>query len=181
MIKFKKLDDELFGATLLAWTSQAANLGDIGLLLEKDIKRKLSWALEHNNGTDTHTYCLLNDAGEYAISLVEISHVLPSSVDNSRLKLLDITMEPNLNFEFVESPSEEVLKDCFLALSESIVESLILTYDELPANGLKLYGRTNRMVGMFDRIVTSGSLDTTLEKCGLGLKQENKWLVIYKK
>jgi len=182
MTEFSKINDSILESTLTKWQEQASELGDIGTLLLSDIRKKLEWAKNHEKNTpDAHTYCLLDESDTYARSIVEVTHVLPNSDEHSRLKLLDITLEPNLNFEANESPSEEMVKSSFEVISLSIIESLLLTYEELPSKGLKLYGRTNRMVGMFDRIVSSGKMDAVLERCGLNIKQENKWLVIYKK
>jgi len=146
------------------------------------VRKKLDWAMNHeNNSDDSHTYCLLDENETYARSIVEVTHILPNSREHSRLKLLNVTLEPNLNFEANESGSEKIIRESFEVLSSSITESLLLTYETLPSKGLKIYGRTNSMIGMFDRIILSGTLNSTLEKCGLGIKQENKWLVIYKK
>lgn len=182
MINFKKIDDSILELTLTKWQEQADVLGDIGVLLVSDIRRKLEWVQKHKDNTpDSHAYCFLDESNSYARSIVEVTHVLPKSNEHSRLKLLDITLEPNLNFEAKENPSEEMIKDSFNVISSSIIESLLLTYDELPSKGLKIYGRTNLMIGMFDRIISSGKMDEVLERCGLNIKQENKWLVIYKK
>lgn len=182
MNTFNKLNKTILESTLTEWQEQAEKFGDIGVLLVSDVRKKLDWAMKHeSNGEDSHTYCLLDESQAYARSIVEVTHVLPNSTEHSRLKLLDVTLEPNLNFEANESGSEQIINDSFEVLSSSIIESLLLTYDALPSKGLKIYGRTNRMIGMFDRIILSGTLNDTLDKCGLGIKQENKWLVIYKK
>lgn len=181
MNKFEKLNETILESTIVKWQEQAEEFGDIGVLLVSDIRKKLDWAIKHeNNSDDSHTYCLLDESQVYARSIVEVTHVLPNSTEHSRLKLLDITLEPNLNFEANECGSEQIIRDSFDILSSSIIESLLLTYDALPSKGLKIYGRTNRMIGMFDRIILSGMLNKTLEECGLSIKQENKWLVIYK-
>jgi hypothetical protein len=180
-MKFKKLNTTILSSTLNEWGIQANKLGDIGVLLVADIERKLEWAMKHEKSDSaSHTYCLLDENECYARSVVEITQVLPKS-DNARLKLLDITLEPNLNVEAKEEGDAETFKETFDILSQSIVESLSLIFSDLPSSELKIYGRTDRMAGMFDRMRTSGKLDDVLARCGLSVRQECKWLVFYKK
>ena len=171
--EMKKVDTALFETTKTEWERQAGCLGDIGLLIQSDIGRVFQWVKSNN----LHNYALVREGCAYASAIIEITHALPNS-ETPYLKVLDIKLEPNLNLEIQDQEDESVLKQIFDVQMYALIYSITLIFSELPSTKLKIYGRTDLMVGMFNGVISAGKIDDTLSKLGLTIRRESKWLVI---
>jgi hypothetical protein len=174
------IEDAIYKPTLASWTAEAADLGEEGVFIEREIDLRLSSLRGQSEAErNIHGYFIVKNGEEIASSLLEISHAMPGT-EKSWLKLLNVTLRPTLLPSYNGDGNLELMKETFQVSAISIMKAVELTFHELPSKELKIYGRTSEMQSLFKSIITAGALDDVLETIGLAARLESRWLVLAK-
>lgn len=171
-------DDAVWQQTHDSWMADANALGDEGVFLSRDaVSRLHTLRAQTENHDHIHCYFLLKNGCDSASAILEVSHACATSA-KPWLKLLNITLRPSLLPK--ENWSAKEMKQAFEVVVYCITHSIRLIFNEHPSQELKIYGRTQEMINLFEGIVSTGQLDTVLEAIGLSVKIEGRWLVLFK-
>lgn len=172
-------NDSTWQATIDQWKADALAIGDEGVFLSSDIEQRLTWLKKQSETEkDIHNYFLVKEGSLVASSLLEMAHAMPKSED-AWLKFLSLTLHPSITPR--EGMGIEAMTEGFTVIVSSVVFAIGLIFTKHVSKELKIYGRTSEICKLFDGIISSGVLNTELDKLGLLGRLEGKWLVLTKK
>ena len=181
MFKLEGFSGDLLETTKAEWLNQAEKLDDIGLLLTGDIHRTFDGVESYLKTEDHyHAYFLIEDGSDHGCAILDIVQARPKSY-GSWLKLLNITLEPNIDPDAKPIESKKDITRLVLILANSLSLAVRLTdSDDFSVGKIKIYGRTEIMSSFFNSLLGSGNLDEKINPLGLAARREGRWLVIEK-
>ncbi|MCS3750590.1 hypothetical protein GGQ19_001759 [Salinibacter ruber] len=181
MPEVREFDSELLEQTRKEWNKQVTSAKEEDdIVLAGDYDVILGW-VESVLKDDSGKYKYARPCGVfwgdgYARSVLKLTHAEPHS-DEPWLKLLQVYLEPRVDIDQRTSLTQGALKKAERVLSVSITKAIELTHDDIPAEILKIYGRTEKMRGLLNGIVASLPEDENLP----GIEEvsmHGNWLVI---
>jgi hypothetical protein len=114
---------------------------------------------------------------EYAKALLKLTYA--HNLTDPYVKLLEIHLEPNLDLENREHIESSLRREARSVVSHALINSLELTFEDLPSSRLKVYGRTEQMRTFFDFTLDSLAENGLLPD-GLDIERQGYWLVFNK-
>lgn len=169
---------EIRGASEGEWLAQASSVPqgadpDIGVMVADDV-RTIFDGLDQDG---EQTYFLVKDGQSYGCAILKVT-LAATSRDNQWLKLLKIHLEPQL--EAVKDLRTHVnLKTVMEVLAWAILKTINFTFDS-GIGKLKIYGRTDRMLIMFESLLAVDAFTDDLAKQKISGRTEGRWLIIEK-
>lgn len=182
MYTIKKSTPALVEATRVEWLKQADNLGDLGPYISTDVSGKIDDIVRKSEKEkDYHAYLLVEDGCDFGCAILDIVHACPNHPD-AWLKLLDITMSPDLNKDSACGGELEYFGKVFDVTGHAIASVISLIFDDFKSvKSVKIYGRTTLMRDIFKLLGASSSVINTIQSiAGLKARVESSWLVIEK-
>ncbi len=171
-------DEATWKATLTQWKADALALGEEGVFIVSDVEKQLDWLKnQYETEKDIHNYFLVKEGNLFASSILEMAHAMPKSED-AWLKLLSLTLRPALMPR--EGMGTDAMTEGFTTIVSSVVFAVAFIFNEHLSKELKIFGRTPEIRRLFDAIITSGILNSELDRLGLMGKLEGNWLVLTK-
>ena len=156
---------------LQAQDTEGATDPDISLMVIDDVKTIFD-SLDQNG---EQTYFLVKDGENYGCAILKITHAAPSK-NKQWLKLLKIHLEPRL--EAVKDLRAHVnLKQVMEVLAWAILKTIDFTFSK-EINTVKIYGRTDRMLIMFESLLAIDKFSSDLSSHKLKGRTEGRWLLI---
>jgi len=183
--EFMEITEDLLNGTREEWLDQISAIESNGeSILVSAYEQTLDWAeknLNTRNTKDVCTYTLKRTDDIHACAILELSHARKET-DTPWLKLLNIRMEPQLDIDQREQITTEGLFEAYKVLGASIVNSLELTFTRMKSKQLKIYARTDEMLGLFDGTLAglSEEKQEIIKDIGFKLRKEARWLVFDK-
>lgn len=178
MYKIQSNAADLRKASEREWIAQASAVPsgadpDISVMVTDDVKTIFDGLDQEGE----QTYFLVKDGQDYGCAILKVT-LAATSRDNQWLKLLKIHLEPQL--EAVKDLRNHVnLKLVMEVLAWAILKTIKFTFD----NGigkLKIYGRTDRMLIMFESLLAVDAFIEDLSSQNISGRTEGRWLVMEK-
>lgn len=157
------------------WRAQLDSITDNADFVELGLDQIMAWCDANiNKNKGEHCFWVLYDVDTCSPkAIIEMTDARRSK--ESSFKLLNVYFEPALALDYKESIEQEELFESVKITSYAIVESL-KTALQYGAQKLKIFGRTNQMLGLFDSLLSHQDLTGTEIK----MSRHNNWLVIEK-
>lgn len=171
--KFEKVSSDGLEAARTDWMGYVeANQENVSLSFYEGCFASCRGHVDGNGAGDGSAaiYGVIPDKGGAPSALVSIVHARPHS-PSAWLKVLSIYVEPSLNIAETEP---DVIKLAWIAAT-AIVGALELTYDEMPAQELKVWAN----VPMTKEFLTAVATAVKLSK-NFDISSHGNWLVIRK-
>lgn len=170
----KKLDGNSVNVLIDQWSGQLDKILTTteASWLESVYDQRLSWfGKVCSENVENSFYALVSTDGKYR-AVTEITDA--SKGKDPSIKFLNVYAEPNLNVEWMDSVASETIHDGSEVMLSAITGAARLAL-ETGVNKLKVYGRTDEMLGMFDALLMAHNVS---ESDGIKLFRQAKWLVI---
>lgn len=162
----------------IEWLAQASTVPqgadpDISVMVADDVKTIFD-GLDQDG---EQTYFLVKDGQNYGCAILKIT-LAATSRDNQWFKLLKIHLEPQL--EAVKDLRTHVnLRLVMEVLAWAILKTIRFTFDK-GIKKLKIYGRTDRMLIMFESLLAIDAFIEDLSGQNISGRTEGRWLVMEK-
>ena len=178
---FRPLSLDLLESTREEWSRQVKSINqDEDIVLPTNYERVVDWA-EKTVESEDEIYARphgvtseLDSEPDYAKALLKLTYA--HNRNPAYVKLLEIHLEPKLDLEGREQIDFSDRKGARRVVSNALVNSLKLTFADLPSSKLKVYGRTEQMKSFFDLIIGNLEEDGLLPD-GLDIERQGSWLV----
>lgn len=180
---FSPLTLGIIDETRKEWSRQVEKINqEDDVVLPTNYERIVDWAEKTVQSEDeqyARPHGVTYQGGEtvYAKALLKLTYA--HNRNPPYVKLLEIHLEPKLDLEGRDRIGFELKKEARRVISRALINSLELTFEELPSSKLKVYGRTEQMRSFFDLTVESLEESGSLPG-GLDVEREGNWLVLNK-
>ena len=167
----KAITDQTVKDISTAWGSQLDEMGDETSFLASGVERIVDWCAKAIEQDKNHLWELRTKETGMIRAVVEMTDARNSK--DPSFKFLNIYLEPRLILDF----KEEIRKEDIEEVIDIFAYAMMASFDVAKDNGttkLKIYGRTNEMVSLFDSLV----LNTGTDELDFTLYRQSNWLVI---
>lgn len=178
---FRPLSLDLLETTREEWSQQIETINQQqGIILPTNYERIVDWA-EKTVQSEEEIYARPHGVtseqdGEpdYAKALLKLTYA--HNRNPAYVKLLEMHLEPRLDLEGRDQIEFSDRKEARRVVSYGLINSLELTFDDLPSSKLKVYGRTEQMRSFFDFAIDGLEEEGQLPD-GLDIERQGSWLV----